>query len=256
MSSNDKFVADSTETSFSISRRDSLKWLSLLLAGGALGAYPRRAVAAADTGENPGHWPTLDVAPVRAAGYGQDPDLMSLTAGPWPRTLPAAELAKVNVLADILVPREGDVPSAGELHVADVVDEWISAPYDTQQRDCAPILSLLRWLDDESLSRFDRSFADLDDAQRIEIVDDIAWLDAEPEFQRAAHAFDRLRSIVVAAFFCTPEGSADLGYVGNKVIAGDYPGPTDDALAHFRQVLKSLDLEECVDPALCASAST
>jgi hypothetical protein len=108
----------------------------------------------------------------------------------------------------------------------------------------------LRWLDDESVSRFDRRFASLNNAQRLEIVDDIAWLDADPEFERPAYAFDRLRSIVVAAFFCTPEGSADLGYVGNKVIAGDYPGPSDEALAHLRQVLKSLGLDEVADPAL------
>jgi len=225
-----------------------------MLVGNAVASVPGRAYAL--PASTAGHWPDIELAPVTAKGYGQDPDLMSLTEGPWPRTLPAAELAKVTILADILVPREGDVPSAGELHVADVVDEWISAPYDAQRQDRAPVLSLLRWLDDESGSRFKRPFAGIEPRQRLEIVDDIAWLDTEAEFQQPAEAFHRLRSVIVAAFFCTPEGSADLGYLGGKVIAGDYPGPTDEALAHLRQALKSLDLEECIDPVLCASAST
>jgi hypothetical protein len=233
-----------------LSRRDSLKWLGLLLAGNLVAAVPSRVRAATGGGSVAGHWPELKLAPVTAKGYGQDPDLMRLAAGPWPRTLTAAELATVSMLAAILVPREGDVPSAAELHVEDVVDEWLSAPYENQRHDRAPVLSLLRWLDDESVARFDRRFADIDEARRLQIVDDIAWLEAADEFRRPADAFHRLRSIVVAAFFCTPEGSKDLGYMGGQVIAGDYPGPSKEALAHLGAVLKSLDLDAVADPAL------
>ncbi len=239
------------ETEPGINRRESLKWFALLLAGNSLSATPLRAMLApAGDGGAAGHWPALDLPPVKARGYGQDPDLMSLTAGPWPKTLSATELATVAIVADILVPREGSVPSAAELHVEQVVDEWVSAPYDAQQQDRVPIVSLLRWLDDESAARFDRPFSGIDERQRLAIVDDIAWLDSADEYRQAAAAFDRLRSIIVAAFFCTPEGSLDLGYRGGQVIAGDYPGPTRDAELHLRQILASLDLDEVIDPVL------
>ena len=231
-----------------ISRRESLKWFGMMLAGSALTPYPADAQALKQ--DAPGsQWPDLDVAPVRAPGYGQDPDLVALSSGPWPRTLNDSQLLTINHVADILVPREDEVPSAAELHVEEVVDEWVSAPYDQQRHDREVILPLLEWLDAESLQRFDRSFADADADQRLEIVDDIAWLDAPGPFRKPAVAFGRLRSVVVAAFFCTPEGSADLGYLGGKAIAGEYPGPSEDARRHLADVLDLLGLEPVEDPA-------
>lgn len=230
-----------------ISRRESLKWFGMVLAGNALTPYPADAAVPAAAGDD--NWPMLKLAPVTAPGYGQDPDLVSMTAGPWPRTLSADELDIVRLVAGIVVPREGDVPSAAELHVEDVVDEWVSAPYEAQQRDRVPVVSLLIWLDAESERRFGHPFAAADDAQRTAIVDDIAWLDTQEIHRRPAQAFDRLRSIIVAAFFCTPEGSADLGYLGGQPIAGDYPGPTAEARRHLAGVLESLGLDAWVDPA-------
>lgn len=227
-----------------ISRRESLKWFGLMLAGNALTPYPADAETA-----GPVHWPQPELAPIDAAGYGQDPDLVALTHGEWPRTLSESELAKVRLVAGILVPREGDIPSAAELRVEDVVDEWVSAPYDGQVRDRQQIVPLLEWLDDESTRRFGDTFAGAAAAERLEIVDDIAWLDADEPFRQPAAAFDRLRAIIVAAFFCTPEGSADLGYVGGKVIAGDYPGPSEEAERHLAEILDALGLEAVEDPA-------
>ncbi len=253
MENNSPCAEQHPETDAGISRRESLQWFALLLAGNWLAAAPLCAVAAPAAGSPvAGHWPELKLSPVKADGYGQDPDLMSLTTGPWPKTLAAAELATVAIIADILVPREGSVPSAAELHVEQLVDEWVSAPYEAQRQDRGPVVSLLRWLDDESAARFGRPFAGINPPQQLAIVDDIAWFDTAAEYRRAAQAFDRLRSIIVAAFFCTPEGSADLGYRGGQVIAGDYPGPTREAELHLRQVLASLGLDEIVDPVLQA----
>jgi Gluconate 2-dehydrogenase subunit 3 len=233
-----------------ISRRDSLKWFGLMLAGNLVATVPGCGKAAPELArDSAGHWPNPELKAVDAPGYGQDPDLVSLTTGPWPKTLTAAELTTVSLLADILVPREGATPSAAELHVEAAVDEWVSAPYEAQQADRLPVASLLQWLDDEAAQRFDRPFAATEPPQRLAIVDDIAWFDSAEAFRRPAEAFDRLRRIVVSAYFCTPEGSADLGYLGGQVIAGDYPGPTREALQHFRQMLATLELDEVTDPA-------
>ena len=232
-----------------LSRRESLQWLAAMLAGGtmAMAGAGRAAArhgdsfAGADAGA--GHWPALKLPAVTAAGYGTDPDLVSPRRAPWPTTLTDGELATVAVLADILVPREGTVPSASELHVPDVVDEWISAPYAPQHEDRVAILSLLVWLDDEAGRRYDGSFGHIGAAQRLAIVDEIAWLDTAAEYRRPAAAFDRLRRIVLGAFYCTPEGRAEIGYLGGQAIAGDYPGPTAEARAHLSKALATLGLE-------------
>ncbi|HEX5788104.1 MAG TPA: gluconate 2-dehydrogenase subunit 3 family protein [Woeseiaceae bacterium] len=230
-----------------LSRRESLQWLAAMLAGGtmAMAEAGRAAARRSDsfTGADAGHWPALKLPAVTAAGYGTDPDLVLPRRAPWPTTLSDGELATVAVLADILVPREGTVPSASELHVPDVVDEWISAPYAPQHEDRVAILSLLIWLDDEAGRRYGGSFGDIGAAQRLAIVDEIAWFDTAAEFRRPAAAFDRLRRIVLGAFYCTPEGRAELGYLGGQVIAGDYPGPTAEAQAHLSKALAALGLE-------------
>ena len=227
-----------------LSRRESLKWLGAMLASGALATTAARHARALEIpGAISGHWPALKLPPVTADGYGQDPNLMTPDRAPWPTTLAVGELATVALLADILVPREGRVPSASELHVPDVVDEWVSAPYAEQQQDRLAILSLLKWLDDEAELRFGKAFAELREKRQLAIVDDIAWYDATEEFKPAAAAFERLRAIVLAAFYCSPEGHADIGYLGGVVIPGDYPGPTREAQAHLAGILDSLGLE-------------
>ena len=49
--------------------------------------------------------------------------------------------------------------------------------------------------------------------------------------------------MVVGAYYTTDPGSADLGYIGNVPIAGEYPGPSTEALEHLDRVLAQLGLE-------------
>ncbi|MBT5682665.1 MAG: gluconate 2-dehydrogenase subunit 3 family protein, partial [Gammaproteobacteria bacterium] len=46
------------------------------------------------------------------------------------------------------------------------------------------------------------------------------------------------------AYFASPEGTKDIGYIGNTPIAGDYPGPTPEAMAHLDKMLSDLGLTE------------
>ena len=59
-----------------------------------------------------------------------------------------------------------------------------------------------------------------------------------------ANVFDGLRTLVTIAYFASPEGTKDLGYIGNIPIAGDYPGPTPEAIAHLDTILDELGLTE------------
>ena len=241
---------DGVESAYAnrLTRRESLKLLAALAASAMLPALPAAAstppAGPADGAADAGHWPELDLQPITAEGYGKDPDLMTPPDTPWPLTLTPAQLSLLALLSDIIVPAEGKSPSASAVQVPSVVDEWVSAPYPDQQRDRLTILSALAWLDDEAALRFSRPFTALETAQQLAIIDDIAYHNEQTprRFQRIAGAFSRLRNLVLAAYFCTPEGMEDIGYLGNVAIAGDYPGPTPEAYQHLDKVLAELGL--------------
>jgi hypothetical protein len=189
-------------------------------------------------------WPQLTLEPVTAAGYGQDPELITPAPAPWPRLLSESQLALLAVLSDIIVPREGDVPSASEVGVPDVIDEWVSAPYPTQQEHRAVLEPGLRWMDDESMRRHGKTFMTSSVDQQLAMIDDIAYEDRETPvgLEMPKVFFSGLRTLVVGAFFTSPEGIEDLGYIGNTPIYGDYPGPSDEAMAHLDTLLEDLGL--------------
>jgi hypothetical protein len=237
-----------------LSRRDSLKMLAALAAStllpGLTGCEPApttstaAALPAKDSAVLPEHWPDSTLSPITAPGYGKDPNQILPPESPWPLTLTPAQLTLVALLADLLIPREGETPSASEVDVPAVINEWVSAPYARQQQDRAVILPALAWIDDEAKLRFNQVFASLSRTERVAILDDIAYLNADtpPRFVRIAKAFALLRGLIVAAFFASPAGTKDIGYLGNTAIGGDYPGPTAEAKAHLAKVLTDLGL--------------
>ncbi|MBN7819255.1 gluconate 2-dehydrogenase subunit 3 family protein [Bowmanella yangjiangensis] len=229
-----------------MSRRESLKWLTVLAASAVVTSVSGCSFISETEPVKVGHWPDLTPTPIEVAGYGTDPNLILPPESPWPRTLSSTQLTLVAVLSDIIVPRDGAVPSATEVKVPDVIDEWVSAPYQTQQRDRLVVLNALAWIEEESQRRFNLGFVGLSGEQQLKIMDDIAYNNAQTpeEFKRIAKAFDRFRGLVLAAFYTSPEGSKDIGYLGNVPIAGDYPGPTEEARQHLEQVLASLKLSD------------
>jgi Gluconate 2-dehydrogenase subunit 3 len=227
-----------------ISRRDSLKWLGALTSAVAVGGV----LVACDTEQSElpavsaqSHWPNLKFDTITGPKYGQDPKLISPTT-PWSRTLSKAQLNLVATLCDTICPADEGGPSAREVGVPDVIDEWVSAPYSRQQHDRVLILNGLQWLDDEAMQRFKKSFLAVSEAQRTQIIDDIAFAEkqSDPEFQHAVHFFAKLRALILGGYFTSPEGIKDIGYMGNVPIMGDYPGPTEEAMAHLKQVIAEL----------------
>lgn len=229
-----------------MTRRESLKWLGLLAAGSAVTLTTGCSKAIEGETATAGHWPDIEIQPVSAQGYGTDPNMIMPPESPWPLTLTEAQLTLVAVLADFIVPKEGKHPSASEVQVPSVIDEWVSAPYHGQQKDRVTILHALAWIDDESTLRFKKPFIQLSATQQSKIMDDIAYFNAQtPEqFQRIGKAFLRFKDLVLGAYFCTPEGCQDIGYLGNMPIAGDYPGPTAEAKTHLDGVLAELGLSQ------------
>jgi hypothetical protein len=106
------------------------------------------------------------------------------------------------------------------------------------------ILSGLAWLDTESTARFGKTFAQAGDAQQRAIFDSIAFkANIKPGYERPARFFARLRSLLMGGFYSLPEGMKDIGYIGNAPIAGGYPGPTPEAMAHLNAALAKLGIK-------------
>ena len=232
-----------------LSRRATLKWIGSLATvtafDGGVNAY-----WAADEAEVPdanSNWPQLNLEKITANGYGTDPDVMRSTVT-WPLTLTSRQRTLVAGLCDIICPADEHGPSASSVGVPEVIDEWISAPYEKQQQDRVTILSGLLWLDQEATRRFSATFLEASDAQQIEIIEDIAYSKkvVSKSLKPAVSFFAKLRTLVLGGYFCSREGWADIGYIGNIPIVGDYPGPTEEAMAHLNKVLADLNFKPFV----------
>ena len=120
---------------------------------------------------------------------------------------------------------------ASAVGVPDFIDEWISSPYPSQAGDRRTILDGLKWIDEESQRRFQKSFADLTPGQQTVICDDIASLKPKPALKKAAAFFKRFRDLTAGGYYTTPEGAKAIGYTGN-LPSGTFEGPPPEALKH------------------------
>jgi hypothetical protein len=205
-----------------IDRRLAIKWMLAAGAGALL----------ADSLSLGGAAPP----PVRAGappGYGVDPDLVKAhkPGEYWPLTFTDAERRAAAALCDVIIPAEGDSPSASALGVHDFIDEWISSPYPMTAADRQPVMEGLAWLDAESGRRFGCGFAGATDAQRLALCEDISRGAPEgSELAPASRFFRRFRDLASAGFYTTPAGMRDLGYVGNVPLAR-FDGPPAELVA-------------------------
>jgi Gluconate 2-dehydrogenase subunit 3 len=165
-------------------------------------------------------------------GYGTDPDLIKLyrPGDVWPLTLSQAQRRTAAALCNVIVPDDGRSPSAASVGVVDFIDEWVSAPYPRQLNDRPVVLEGLAWMDAEALLRFEKYFAELADGQQQAICDDICYEPkAAPKYARAAAFFTRYRDLTVGAYYSTPAGRGDLGYIGNVPMT-KFDGPPAELL--------------------------
>ena len=201
-------------------RRTTIKWM--LAASAAWPAWrtaPGQAV----------HGTALLRSPA-APGYGTDPDLVTphKRGEFWPLTLSAAQRRLAAVLSDLIIPADEHSPSASAIGVVDFIDEWVSAPYPAQQRDRPIVLEGFAWLEAEGGRRAGKGFAELDAATQSAICDSICAAErAAPERREAAHFFALYRDLTAAAFYSSPEGRKDLGYIGNVALTSFEGAPPE-----------------------------
>ncbi len=206
-----------------ISRREALQWV--MTASATLALMPN-SLSAADS-----------AAPVTAKPYGTDP-LLNHTYKPgdlWPLTLSADQRLTVSALCDVVLPADDRSPSASSVGVPDFIDEWISAPYPNQLRDREIVLTGLASLEADSRKRFNGSFAGLEAAQKTTLVDTLASAEKDKtESAKPASFFSTFRDLTMTAFYTTPAGMKDIGFIGNMALTR-FPDPP-------REVLEKLGL--------------
>ena len=169
-----------------------------------------------------------------AAGTPWDPDLIAPVRH-WELTLTDDEREGLAALCDVIIPADAESPAASTVGAVDYIDEWVSAPYEGMRRDRVLVQGGLIWLDREAARRFGegRRFRDLGPPQQVAICDDICWIRrAASEHRTAARFFAKVRDLTATAFYTTPEGMADIGYVGNTALAR-WEAPPEEVLRHL-----------------------
>jgi hypothetical protein len=218
-----------------ISRRTTLRWM--MVAAAALTAGPRYAVAGAN--RMVAYEPT-------PKGYGTDPNLLTPVV-PWARIMTPRQLQLTAAVADYILPATAHAPAPSSIGIPDFVDEWVSAPYPFQVSDREIILAGLAWVDEESKKRWHRGFLEIDD-QRQQIILDMMATERNGATATSANLFfRRLRFVVVGAYYTTPEGFKDIGYIGNVALAS-YPPPTKDEIAILEAELDKLGMAKNSSP--------
>jgi hypothetical protein len=162
-------------------------------------------------------------------GYGTDPKLVKPEKAPWSRIMVPAQLQTAAILADFILPASGAAPSASSLGIPDFIDEWVSAPYPSQVKDRPVIMNGLNAL---SVHVLKTSAADRARAHAA------LPTSADP----ATKAFwKKFRHLTIGAYYTTPAGFKDIGYIGNVARTSD-PGPSAEVKAALEAQFKKLGL--------------
>ena len=151
------------------------------------------------------------------------------------------EMATIIILADIIVPKDALSGSATDAKVPEFIEFIVKDMPDNK----VPMRGGLRWLQIESLKRFEKSFNDISDKQRIEIVDDIAYPNkVKPGMQQGVSFFNLMRDLTCTGFYTSEIGVKDIGYAGNK--PNQWNGVPDDVLKQYNVAYTEKELKECV----------
>lgn len=147
-----------------------------------------------------------------------------------PKFFTPHEWRTVRMLVDYIIPRDDQSGSATEAKVPEYMD-FLLAEKDANINTQIAMRGGLGWLDNESRRRFQKTFIASTDAQRREVLDDIAYPQrAKPGMSYGVAFFNRFRDMTASGFYSSAMGWKDLQYIGNVANPG-YDGCPPDALA-------------------------
>ncbi len=146
-----------------------------------------------------------------------------------PRFFTPHEWKTVRVLVDYIIPRDDVSGSATDAKVPEYMD-YLLAEKDASLATQTAMRGGLAWIDTESQDRFGKTFIAASDAERRQILDEIAYPQkAPPDMSQGVAFFNRLRDMTASGFYSSAIGWKDLQYVGNVFNPG-YDGCPPAAL--------------------------
>ena len=154
-------------------------------------------------------------ATARSAGSGYEPKFF--TPHEW---------ETVRVLVDLVIPRDGRSGSATDAGVPEFMDFVLG---DEPSRRTG-MRGGLAWLDHECDDRYGKTFVASADAERVALLDDIAWpKKAKPADAPGVAFFNAFRDLTASGFWSSKMGVQDLRYLGN-VVMPEWKGCPDEQL--------------------------
>lgn len=138
------------------------------------------------------------------------------------------EMKTITTLVDIIIPRDAHSGSASDAGVPAFIEFMAKDKPEMQ----TPLRGGLGWLDIESKKRFENSFIDISDAQRIAIVEDIAYPERKkPGMSQGVAFFSLMRNLTASGFWTSKMGLEDIGFQGNT--PNQWDGPPEDVIRQY-----------------------
>jgi len=108
-----------------------------------------------------------------------------------------------------------------------------------------PMRGGLRWLDLQSLAKFQKPFKDITSTQQLELVDLIAYpKKAKPEHSQGVSFFNLMRNLTATGFYSSAIGVKDIGFKGNT--PNLWKGVPDEVLKAHGMAYTEKELKECI----------
>ena len=142
--------------------------------------------------------------------------------------LTPSEMKVITILSDIILPADGISGSASQAGVPAFIDFMVKDKPEMQ----TPMRGGLKWMDVQCLKMFDKTFIDCTSAQRLTLIDLIAYPEkAKPEYSQGVKFFNLMRNLTLTGFYTTQLGFKDLGYLGNT--PNNWEGVPKDVLDKY-----------------------
>jgi gluconate 2-dehydrogenase subunit 3-like protein len=197
-----------------IDRRKSLKYLGMLASTAAGREFLEGWLPRAQAAAMPHH---AHAAPPQAPA----------TSEPYvPRFFKPEEYRAIEILTEIIIPTD-DKPGAREAQAARFIDFLVFSAAEFRPAMQTEWTKGLATLDTLCRKRLSRSFLELNDAERMNLLTEMSQPERDPKAQHEAYDFYRLiKEMTVDAFYSSRVGLIDvLGYQGLTYLA-EFPGCT------------------------------
>jgi hypothetical protein len=150
--------------------------------------------------------------PAQAADAMRESGRRAAGGSRFPKVYTEHEWQTVRTLVEYLFPRDERSGSATEAMVPEFMDTML----DLEPGMRTAHRGGLAWLDHECRERFGADFVAATDAQRRELLDDIAWPDrARDGYSHGVQWFNAFRDFAATGYWTSEIGVADIGYQGN-----------------------------------------